>query len=393
MRIAGVICEYNPFHAGHAYHLAQTRRETDADGVVCVMSGEFTQRGSAAICDKWTRAKMAIAGGADLVVELPVIYATQSAQQFAAGGVRLLHAMGADFLSFGAEKADLDVLRRASSALLEEPDVFRRTLRAALEAGQPYAAAQREALFAVDPALGDAVNTPNNLLATQYLRSLRELRSPMVPVAIERVGAPHAAQSIELGKYPSSGAIRHALSENPEACGQICSDARVPLPFSPVLADEKLFLLAAATLRTADPADLHGLSGLENGLAWRIAKAARKAACWPDLLDSISTRRYPTARVRRLLLHMLLHAGQEDLDAANAPDAPIYARVLAVRKGSMTVLSEIGRRSRCAVDARSTRFRDFAISAFDERACSLYGLLMDPVRPATAYWSTPLAIC
>lgn len=392
MRVAGIICEYNPFHSGHAHHIASTREAAGADAVACLMSGEFTQRGSPSITDKWTRTRLALAGGADIVLELPFLHATQSAQGFAAGGARILDAIGVDLLSFGAETPDVRALDAASALLDEEPETFRDALRAALDAGHSYAVAQRQAASAVDPSLGALLESPNNLLATQYLRAMRALGSRMRPVAIQRIGVRHSSDVLKKGTHPSSTAIRREIAENGALGPELLADTGVPQRFSPVLGDERLFLLTAARLRSAEPEDLADIPDMEAGLAWRMTKTARKAACWSDLVNGIATRRYPAARVRRLLLHTLLGVRKEDIQAANAPNAPLHARVLGVRRESLPVLSELDSRSRIPLSASPGILPRTILTDMDERACDLYGLLMDPVRPAGANRSTRLVL-
>lgn len=392
MRITGIICEYNPFHSGHAYHIASTRKAIGADAVVAIMSGEFSQRGSATICDKWTRARMALAGGADIVIELPFLYATQSAQGFAAGGVRILDAIGADCISFGAETPDLEMLYEAAAVLDAEPPKFKSSLRTSLDNGESYAVSQRKALAAQDPALVPAVATPNNLLAIQYLRAMRQMESRMMPIAIARRGAGHASMTLDENTYPSSTAIRLALEQSSPSSADLIDKGAILTEFTPVFADSKLFLLASARLRNADPKKLAHVHDMEDGLAWRMTKAARNATSWSDLVDGIASRRHPPARVRRLLLYLLLDVHKSDMAAANAPDAPVHAHVLGVRQKSLPVLSELARRSTIPIGARVSQFPATGLTEFDDRSCDLYGLLMDPVRPAGANRSTRLML-
>lgn len=393
MRIAGIIAEYNPFHAGHAYHIAETRKLSGADVVVCVMAGEFTQRSYPAICDKWTRTRMALEGGADVVVELPFLYATQSAQGFATGGVALLSALGADVLSFGAETADVALLSSAAALLEQESERFRAELHASLERGNSYATAQRDALQAVDPHIGSVIQTPNNVLAVEYLRAMRRIGSGMEPLAVQRSGCGHHERTL-LGTpdaFASSTAIRKAL-QTMQPSQSFLDQVGTPVPFDPVRPDDALFTLTAAALRAAHPEDLAALPDMEPGLAHRLIRAARSASGWQDMMDRITTRRYPPTRVRRVLLYVLLGIHNEHIHAANALEIPLHARVLGVRKESRAVLTELAARARIPFSARPSQLPDTLLTQLDVSACDLYGLFMRPVRPAGAHFTTKLVV-
>jgi predicted nucleotidyltransferase len=164
MRICGIVSEYNPFHSGHEWHIAQTRKATEADLIVCAMSASFVQRGEPAIFDKWTRAACALLCGADAVVELPLLSAVQSAEGFAQGGVAVLQVLGADAISFGSETADIGLRSHAARGLASESAEFRRVLKAQLEKGSSYPAARMKAAF---PDAPDALSSPNDFLCVE----------------------------------------------------------------------------------------------------------------------------------------------------------------------------------------------------------------------------------
>ncbi len=174
MKAVGIIAEYNPFHSGHAYHIAKTREITGCDAVVCLMSGDYVQRGSAAITDKYTRAGMAVKGGADLVIELPVLFSLSASEIFARGAVDILTGItGISYLSFGAEKCDLTALNKAAALFLFEPDEYKISLNAYLKSGKTFPQARKEAAGSLleNP---DILDSPNNILAIEYLKALQE---------------------------------------------------------------------------------------------------------------------------------------------------------------------------------------------------------------------------
>ena len=182
MKIAGIIAEYNPFHRGHAYHLEKTR-ELGADRIVCVMSGNFTQRGDVAVTSKWARAEMALHHGADLVVELPLTFSLASAERFARGGVALLEALGCvDTVSFGSESGDLATLQAVASFL--DSGAWEEELPALLSEGISYAAARQQAVRRHWGEAAEVLSSPNDTLGIEYLRSISALGSAMQPLAI-----------------------------------------------------------------------------------------------------------------------------------------------------------------------------------------------------------------
>ena len=303
MNVCGVICEYNPFHNGHLFHLAQARRQSGADYVVCVMSGDVTQRGTFARHDKFLRTRMALQGGADLVLQLPTRFSCAAADEFAAGGVALLSALGVvTHLSFGCEPETLPVLLPAARALRAETPAFRDALASALQSGIPYPAAYAKAAedtLAPD-GTAELLSQPNAALALQYLRVLPP---DITPVPVARTGRRHD----EPGLHPLAGAsaIRRALED-----GLPASDIAPSLPFSRAVAEAEqrgfvhpenaLELPALWRLRSLSAAELARLAGVSEGLENRIAQAARQAGDRETWLSLCKTRRYTRARLSRI---------------------------------------------------------------------------------------------
>lgn len=374
MHVCGVICEYNPFHAGHALHLARARALSGADYVVCAMSGSVTQRGSFARYDKWTRARMALSCGCDLVLELPARFAGAPAPEFAAGGVGLLAALGVlTHLSFGCEAESLPHLARAAQAFSSESPEFRRALRAHLRAGLPYPRAR--ALAAQEASgmdgLSEIVARPNAALAIEYLRALPDSITP-VPVAREGGGYHDAA----LGALPSATAIRAAI-----AAGNLTGAlASVPCPEllasaearGDVHEEEALTQALLYRLRTMTAETLAGIAGMEEGLHHRFLAAARTAQTRDALILAVKSRRYTYARLSRLCTNILL-----DVTRAFAQDHPMptYARVLGFRREARPLLRAI-RQNACVplVVKAAGADRGDPLFALDVRAQDLWSL-------------------
>lgn len=346
MRVVGIVCEYNPFHAGHAFQLARARQEVGADYVICAMSGAFTQRGLPARHDKWLRARMALENGADLVLELPTRFACSGARDFASGGVSLLAATGVvTHLSFGCEPEALSVLSPLSSALRQEPESFRLALRAALSRGLSYPAAMAEAAQTICdlPNIAAALALPNATLALEYLRALPESIQP-VPVA--RKGSGYHAGTLSPDALPSATAIRQALCE-----GRL-ADALAATPCAALLAgaensgcvhdEEALAQLLLYRLRTMPPEEIALLPGMGEGLHHRFASAARTACTRAELIAAVKSKRYTHARLSRSCAAALLSMTQPFMDAHPAPTT---LRVLGFRKDAAPLLSAVRRQS------------------------------------------------
>ena len=330
MRIAGITAEYDPFHAGHAYHIAETKRRLGADGVICVMSGPFVQRGVPAFLDKYVRAEAAVRGGADLVLELPPSCACASAEGFARGAVGLLVACGCvTDLSFGTETNDPELLQRTADALSDAALIA--GARTLMKEGMSYAAALASALEQRDPKMGELIGSPNNMLAAEYLKALKTVEGAegIRPLAVRREGAGyHDAVLTEADGFPSSSAVRRAVLEGgtlPEAFGADFSLAIGPEAMAPFIAG-KLRTLAYTG------ADLTAYEDVSPDLAARILAAAPFTGSFEELCSRIVTRAFTLARVRRALVHILLEIRKGD-----SRKAPAYFKVLALREGSPAV--------------------------------------------------------
>ena len=194
-KVLGIIAEYNPFHNGHLYHLAESKKKCEATYTIAVVGGNFTQRGEPSIFDKWTKTKIAIENGIDLVIELPLLYSISSAENFAEGAIRILDSLEiVDFLSFGAENADINLLSKIANVLYEEPKEYRDILSAELKSGVSFPKARANALTAYLESpdnINEIVSSPNNILAIEYLKALKKYESTIAPVAIARKGSFH----------------------------------------------------------------------------------------------------------------------------------------------------------------------------------------------------------
>ena len=404
MHVVGVIAEYNPFHQGHAYQLRSIRERFHDDvAIVAVMSGSFTQRGEAAILDKWQRADLAVRGGCQLVLELPFLFACRSAQDFARGGVRLLQGLGCvDTLAFGAESPDLAPLMEAAR-VIDAPET-QAALHEALRAGASYAKALTAILQEASGLAANLLRQPNNILAIEYLRALRGYAPGIEPLLIARRGAGYHETS--LGPLASASAIRGELAKAqpdfaslkdslPEAT---YAAIRAAFP-AEIASTERLFRPLLARLLTMQGRELEAIFGLQEGLANRLLAKIRQSQTLQELIAGMVTSRYPASRISRIVPHLLLGTGERAAREA-AETGPLYARVLAFdevgrellhaikERGTLPLITKIS----AALNSRERLEGDLtplqAMLALDTRATELRALALPDHAPLAALHQT-----
>ena len=342
MEIVGVAAEYNPFHRGHELHLARTRRAFGEDAAfVCVLSGDFVQRGEAAVFSKHARAEAACRCGADLAVELPLPWSLSSAEGFARGAVRLLGGLGCTAISFGSEAGELEPLEELARELVDPELQSRVKAKLAADATLSYAAARQLAaadrLGAEKAAL---LGQPNNILAVEYLKAAHELRLPLRPFTMARQGSGHDASG---GELLSAMAIRRLLYEGEDVSSQIPEGAaavyerEIRCGRAPV-DRQALETALLARLRALREEDFEALPDGGDGLGLRLCRAAKAEPTLDAVLAAAGTKRYALARLRRMLCCAALGLRSEDLSGL-----PPYARVLAATERGREVLRAASR--------------------------------------------------
>ena len=337
MTVAGIICEFNPLHSGHAYLMAQLRQQ-GADAVVCAMSGNFVQRGEPALVNKLSRGEMAVDCGADLVLELPTPWAMATAETFAKGGVQLLAMAGCTHIGFGSECGDAALLQGVADTLLS-PDL-QADIRTELAAGVTYAAARQKAVEARLGASASVLCQPNDTLAVEYLKAYRRLEVDITPIVVRRVGAGHDGAPSE--GYASASYIRQmvrqgkgasAFSFMPEAAAAVLARE---LAAGRVTDSRHVERAVLARLRQMTEEEFAAYDGGGEGLYHRVYDAVRRCATVEELLAAVKTKRYPAARLRRLVLAAWL-------GIPKAPDTIPYARVLAANETGRALLRQMRR--------------------------------------------------
>lgn len=399
-KILAIIAEYNPFHNGHLYHLQKSKKELNPDYSVCVMSGNFCERGDTSIIDKWSKAEAALKCGFDLVVELPVLYSISSAENFAEGALKILDAFGNNvILSFGSECGDLSILNNIANILCDEPKEFTTILTHELSKGLSYPKARENALLLY---LNDVrkyaniLSNPNNILGIEYLKAIKRLKSKVTPYTIKRIDAGYNSLKVK-DRLASATAIRNLLKNNEDVrkvASPYVQDAShphnlrklnlvtpeksndfsyvikklMPAPAYNILLDninhgkmvsdisvfEKEIIY---TLRKMSLEEIANLQDVTEGLENSIKQAANSCNNLEDLINSIKSKRYTRSRIQRILLYSILNITKKDIQ--DSYKVKPYIRVLGVSQKGKTLLSQISNpRSKYPVVTSVKKFMD-----------------------------------
>lgn len=373
MKVIGIIAEYNPFHNGHAYQIKKIKEELQADYVVIVMSGDFVQRGAPAIIDKYARTKMALSCGADLVIELPVLWATASAEYFAMAGVTLLDKMGCvDGICFGAETDDLSTLSMIADILVDEPAQYRDALSSYLKNGMAFPVARSKALcdyLTQDTSSGSCrndgldldvvssiLNEPNNILAIEYLKALKRRSSSMAPYVIKREGAGYHDEDIAndaSGSVPtaSATAIRKVLGENICVADYPALSSTMPVPAlevlkeymltNPLVQPNDVSSILGYKLLTSDVCTLADIEDSNPDIANRIFKNRMNYSSFEQFCELNKSKDVTYTRISRVLLHLILNINNQDYSFGKELDYVPYLRTLGFRKDTCVLLKEL----------------------------------------------------
>lgn len=353
MHVLGIVAEYNPFHNGHNYHIEKAKEITGCDYVVCVMSGNFIQRGLPAFLNKWARTEMALLNNADLIIELPVYYSLSSAEQFAFGSVSILNSLGiVKSICFGSESGDIEKLLPAAEIFSHEPEEFKSFLVKHLETGVSFPSARTLALNdylklhekIISPKL---TTEPNNILGIEYIKALIKLESKIKPYTIKRIKSDYHSTAYE-GKIASAAVIRKLLFENnlkeiknliPQTALEILqreiNQGRCPVSI------ESFENAVLAQFRKSDIYSLISIPGVSEGIENRIIKAALNCGSLSELLEKIKTKRYTLTRIQRIIMCSLLGINKKLSEEFNSSGGPQYLRVLGFNSKGKELLSKI----------------------------------------------------
>lgn len=350
-RVLGIIAEYNPFHNGHMYHLEKAKEQSGAQYSICVMSGNFVQRGNTSILNKWKKAEMALKNGIDLVIELPTIYSVASAESFSLGAIKLLDSLKiVDAISFGAETDDFAALNNISNIAFEEPKKYKDLLNKELKKGISFPQARENALMLYlddNKRYANILNSPNNILAIEYLKSLKKIKSTIQPIPIKREKVYYNENTI-VDEFASATAIRNLLKNKqfseirkvvPKDTYEILSkESELENIVLDLSAYEKQIIY---NLRKMSVEEIAQLPDVNEGLEHSIKNAASFSNNIKDFINIVKTKRYTQTRIQRILICTLL--GITKRDVIMGKRAIPYIRVLGFNEKGKELISRISK--------------------------------------------------
>ena len=346
-KILGIIAEYNPFHNGHKYHLEESKKKSNSDYVVAVITGNYTQRGSCSIINKWQKAKMAKENGIDLIIELPVIYSISSAENFAYGAIKILDSINVSNLSFGAECESLETLSKIANILYNEPSEYKSYLSTELSAGLSFPKARSNALNRyMNSDITKIINSPNNILGIEYLKALKRINSKIEPFIVTRQETNHNDKNIK-ENFASSSSIRNYINTNTNydllksvmpinSFNILIENINNGTFVNNIYSFEKEIMYVLRKMDIQEIKDLPDVSeGLENG----IKKAANSCNNLTDFLSKIKSKRFTLTRIQRILLYSLLDITKTDMQLSK--NIIPYVHILDFNSKGKELISEI----------------------------------------------------
>lgn len=420
MKIVGLVVEYNPFHNGHLYHLNKSKEVTNATHSIAVMSGNFLQRGEPALFDKYTRAQIAVSNGVDLVVELPSLFACQSAEIFSHGAVTLLNSLNCiDSICFGSEEGDIQILYQIASILTNEPIQFKNILKAYLAEGLLFAVARSKALYDYissnnlldipEEKLNTILNSSNNILGIEYIKSLIRLNSNIKPYTITRIKSEYNSEIIS-SNICSATAIRKVLKDSFEL-----SDISNVVPYHTLYAiensikkefnpmfDEYYFDIIKQII-VRDVNNLDNYFDVNEGIENKIYKSVFTSNSLDSLQQDIKSKRYTLTRVKRILNNILLGITKEDMNKVKSISYIPYVRVLAFNDKGREIIKQIKLNSDiCIVNKfanidfnSDTLFK--TLINYDIKSSNIYNLIyyknnVDKLKGPMDYYLSPIYV-
>ena len=367
--VLGIIAEYNPFHNGHLYHLTESKRKCNAKYAVAIISGNFTQRGDASIVNKFEKAKMAIENGIDMVIELPTLYSISSAENFANGAIKILNELNfITHISFGSESGNINQLNNIASILTDEPEEFSKLLKEELRKGSSFPVARQNAIekflnLTNKNEFSKLLNSPNNILAIEYLKALKKTKSNITPITIERKNVDYYSENI-VESFASSTKIRKEISENLNMHTNIMDmnnmDVNMDMFLNSCMPKKSYDIIKENIekgnciqglkcfedmifykLRSMQINEIKELPDVCEGLENVIKKASNETNSLEDLINKCKSKRYTRTRIQRILIYALLGITRQDMEMSENVNP--YIRVLAVNKNGRELLSIINK--------------------------------------------------
>lgn len=398
MNITGIITEYNPFHNGHLYHLQSARAQTNCDGVVCIMSGNFVQRGGPAIIDKWKRTSMAIENGVDLVIELPTFYALSSAEHFAKGSLSILDSLGViNNIFFGSECGNINDLIKIAKILVNEPIEFKDELRINLNKGLTFAKSRELSLIKIlkDDNLSDTLRNSNNILGIEYIKSILSLNSSITPITLKREGSNYNDKNLS-SRFSSATSIREYLKNS---CEFIQLKKSIPKKsydiFNslkdesyPFIFEEEMFKFIKYKI-VSECVNFNKLLEISEGLDNKIIKEIYKSSSYNEFVLNIKSKRYTYTKISRLLTQIFI--GLDCYDSKNLFSKDLlYARILGFNDKGREILKIMKKTSTIPLITKVPPNTTNPLLSLDIASTKCYSLLNNKIDPFSDYLIGPI---
>jgi predicted nucleotidyltransferase len=383
MKAAGIVVEYNPFHNGHAYHVQQTRKKTEADCIIAVMSSSFTQRGEPAIVPKWQRASMALAGGVDLVVELPYPFAVQTAELFAHGAISILDALHCEQLCFGSEHGNIESFLQTAQRLIDEQESHNERVKHYMQQGMSYAKAYALALGDISRDALD-ISQPNNILGLHYVKAIREQRSRMKPETISRIVAHYhdetlptneqIASATSIRRFLQSGRAEDIMRYVPHITYETLQTYRMWHDW------ESYFPLLKYRLLTMEIDDIRRIAEVGEGIEHRLKRAIVHATSFHAFLSAVKTKRYTWTRLQRICTHILTNVTKKEMTQAIEQKRATYIRLLAMNDKGRAYLQTVKKRTALPLITNIKHIQHDPIYHIEKKATQAYlSVLPEPL--------------
>ncbi|PID00074.1 nucleotidyltransferase [Sporosarcina sp. P29] len=381
MIATGIVVEYNPFHNGHLFHLNEAKRLTGADVIIAVMSGHFLQRGEPAIVDKWTRTRMALASGADLVIELPYAFSTAHAPQFAKGAIQILDALQCEYICFGSEEGHISSFMNSLDTMNTHNELYEKTIKSSMQEGISYPNAMRiayeEISRSTDEPLAD-LSEPNNILGFHYMKAIREIQSNMMAVTLERKGTHYHDEALPEDSIASATGIRKELfaTDVEHVQSFMPSSSFKLLHQQPHQSWDHLYPFLRFVILREGPEQLASIADITEGIEFSLWRAAKEHATFQEFMQAVKSKRYTWTRIQRMLVHVL--TGYRKSTRAQIT-SPSYLRLLGLSVNGRSYLRTVKKEVTLPLISRAGSHKDPSL-LMDIKSTDIYmcGIQREP---------------
>lgn len=398
MNITGIITEYNPFHNGHLYHLNTAKKVTNCHGIVCIMSGNFVQRGEPAIIDKWKRAEMALLNGVDLVIELPTFYAVSSAEFFAKGAVGILNNIGiVDNIFFGSECGDVNLLYKIAEVLTKEPEELKLKIKENLKSGVTYAKAREKALIDIldNESLNEVLSNSNNILGIEYIKAIIKSNSSITPLTMKREGSKYNDKEFNT-IFSSATSIRENIKKN---FNLNLLESYMPSPSLDILTslsknnypfvfEEDMYKFIKYRLLT-NCINFNNLFEAKEGIDNKFIKEIYYSSSYEDFVFRIKSKRYTYTKISRLLSQLFFSLDNYSFEEL-LKEENLYARILGFNDTGRLILKEMKKKSSIPIITKVSKNNSNKLLQLDIQSTKAYSILNNKVNPLSDYLLSPI---